>query len=153
MLASVGKLASIGEMLTMSDAASQEPGERQTNIFDSLVVWVHLAGAVHDIPCWSHFIVWPPAKACVWAAVGVACSTLPSASPEVDVDLPGPPELVAVLSLLLRLQNERANLRTRRTGICFMGHTHKEGAERAVRFYSKTGFQVNCLRYKSRRRV
>src|SRR5438445_179291 len=98
-------------------------------------------------------MVWPPASACVWAAFGVACSTLPVGSLEIEVDLPGWPDLVAVFSLLLKLQNESANPRTRRTGICFMGHTHKEGAERAVRFYSKIGVQVNCLRYKPRPRV
>jgi len=34
-----------------------------------------------------------------------------------------------------------------------MGHTHAEVTEKAQRFYSKTGFEVNWLRYKPRGRV
>src|SRR6266480_1200126 len=127
MLISVGKLSSIGEMFTIKLAASDPPGERQTSIFDSFEAWVQPDGTVQDIPCWSHFTVWPPANACICAAVGVACSASPPLS--LDADLPGPLEFVDVFSLLLKLQSESANPRTSKTGICFMGHTHEKELE------------------------
>src|SRR6185295_8737808 len=98
MLISVGKLSSIGEMLTIKLAASKPPGDRQRSCFDSLVVSVHLGGTFHDIPCASHFAVPPPASAAVWAAVGVAFSASPS-SPELVAVLPGEFELDEGFSL------------------------------------------------------
>src|SRR6266508_1388759 len=139
MLMSAGKLSSIGEILTLKLAASEPPGEFQTSSFDSLVTSFHCGGTVQDIPCWSHLTVWPPASACNWAAVGVACSASPLPSLEPEADLPGPLELFELLSLFVRLQSERANPSTIRMGICFIGHTHEKKTVRAVRFYSKTG--------------
>src|SRR5882724_7675805 len=143
MLMSVGKLSSIGEMLTIKLAASDPPGELQTSSFDSLVTCFHCGGTVHDIPCWSHLTVWPPASACIWTAVGVACSASPPLSLEPDADLPGLFELFELLSLFVKLQSESANPRTIRTVICFIGAHSQERIKRAVRFYSKTGCQVN----------
>src|SRR4030095_492815 len=121
MLMSVGKLASIGEMLTIKLAASDPPGECQTSSFDSLVNWFHCGGTVQDIPCWSHVTFWPPANAWVWAAVGVAGSALMSLV--VDVELAGALEFVDLVSLLVRLQSERASPSKIKTGICFIGAT------------------------------
>src|SRR6185295_10475970 len=115
MLISAGKLSSIGEMLTIKFAASEPPGERHVSIFASFSVSVHLGGTVQDIPCRSHLTVWPPARAAVCAPVGVAFSAWISLSP-----LPEPPELLDGFSLLVRLQSERANPRTSKTGRCFM---------------------------------
>src|SRR6185436_14994098 len=143
MLISVGKLSSIGEMLTIKFAASDPPGECQTSCFDSLLTSFHCGGTVHDIPCWSQVTFWPPASAWVWAAVGVACSACMSL--EDDVDLPGVLEFVELLNLLVKLQSERANASKRKTGICFMMATLTIRAGKAVRFYSKTGCQVKCF--------
>src|SRR5580765_3941216 len=98
MLDSVGKLSSMGEMLTIKLAASAPPGERQTSSFDSLLCSFQDGGTVQDIPCWSHLTVCPPASACNWAAVGVACSALPLLSPELEADFPGPPDVFELLS-------------------------------------------------------
>src|SRR5882724_2739660 len=50
MLSLVGKLASIAEMLTISEAALPPPGERHINSFDSFVVCVHLGGTATTFP-------------------------------------------------------------------------------------------------------
>src|SRR5882724_3637397 len=152
MLMSVGKLSSIGEMLTIKLAASDPPGELQTSSFDSLVTCFHCGGTVHDIPCWSHLTVWPPANACVCAAVGVACSASPPLSLERDADWPGPPELFELLSLFVKLQSDSANPSTSRTGICFIGPHSQDGTGRAVCFYSKTGCEVKCFVLLSKQR-
>src|SRR6185436_1267508 len=120
MLMSVGKLSSIGEMFTIRLAASEPPGERHNSDLDSLVFSFQEAGTVHDMPCWSHFAVLPPANAAVCAAVGFACSTSPLPVDPVAV-LPGAPELFDDFSLLVRLQSESAKPRTSSTGICFIG--------------------------------
>src|SRR5882672_4726804 len=139
MLMSVGKLSSIGEMLTIKLAASDPPGEFQRSSFDSLVTSFHCGGTVHDIPCWSHLTVWPPASACIWAAVGVACSASPPLSLELVADLPDLFELFELLSLFVKLQSESANPRTIRTGICFIGHTHKKGLKEQCASIPKQG--------------
>src|SRR5215204_6501485 len=97
----MGKLSSIGEILTFIDAVS---GERHENIFDSLVVSVQPAGIVHDIPCLSHFASLPPASAAPCAAVATPCSGFASLSlTEVE-----PPELL-FLNLSERLHSESAS--------------------------------------------
>src|SRR5678809_1433151 len=106
MLMSAGKLSSIGEMLTIKLAASEPPGERQASDFASFSVSVHLGGTVQDMPCRSHFTVWPPARAAVCAWFGFACSAWISLLP-----LPDAPELLDGFSLLVRLQSESANPR------------------------------------------
>src|SRR6185503_13385619 len=120
MLMSVGKLSPNGEMLTIRLAASKPPGDRQSRDFESTSVCFQLGGTVHDMPCWSHFTVWPPASAAVCAAVGFACSTSPPLVADFELLLEVP-ELVLVLNLLVRLQRDNARPRTSSTGICFMG--------------------------------
>src|SRR6185295_8721656 len=103
MLESTGKLSSIGEMLTMSEAAIPPPGERITNIFDSFVSSVQFVGMVHDIPCLSHFTSCPPASAAVCSAVALPGSTdllLPPVAVGPEFELPD-------LNLSERLQSER----------------------------------------------
>src|ERR1044071_6781870 len=104
MLMSVGKLASIGEMLTIRFAASDPPGERHMNCFDSFVVSFHFGGTDQDIPCWSHFAVDPPDNASVCAEVGFGRSTSPPLE-EPEVELPGPPEFED-FNLFVKLQSE-----------------------------------------------
>src|SRR5712691_6085166 len=129
----------------INDAASQEPGERQTNIFSSFVACVHCGGTIHDIPCLSHFTLWPPASAAVWAAVGSGCSTdAPPVSVEPDVDLPDSPDLPAFFSLLLRLQSASANPRTTRTGSCFMAKTHRDYWKSNPLLFQKSGLSQQC---------
>src|SRR5918999_728239 len=106
MLISVGKLSSIAEMFTIKLAASEPPGDRQTSIFVSLVVSFHLAGTVHDIPCWSHLTVCPPASASICAAVAVGGSPSPLLSVELVVGLAGSADLFVLVSLLVKLQRE-----------------------------------------------
>src|SRR6185503_7076482 len=116
MLTSVGKLSSIGEMLTFSVAAS-EPGECHRNDFDSFSNSVHFGGTVNDMPCRSHFTSWPPASAAVCAAVGCPRSA------DRELELLEPDELELELlpwSLSERLQRERAKPSSNRTRICFM---------------------------------
>src|SRR5215813_9380227 len=118
MLASAGKLSSIGEMLTINEAASPPPGDRHMNDFDSFSCSVHCGGTVHDIPCLSHFACCPPAGAAVCAAVGSPCSAV----------LPPPPPLALVpleLEPLLcsfseRLQREREKQIVTASRICFI---------------------------------
>ena len=62
MLTSVGKLSSIGEMLTIKFAASPPPGERQSSDFDSLLDSFQFGGTVQDIPWFSQLAVAPPAS-------------------------------------------------------------------------------------------
>jgi hypothetical protein len=147
MLMSVGKLSSIGEMFTIRLAASEPPGERHANIFDSLVVSVHFCGTVQDIPCASHLTVCPPAIASVCAAVGFAFSTSPSL--EEEERLPVCPELLLGFSLLVKLQSERAKPSIIRTGICFMGHHSRVELKKAMRFYVKTGGEVNGFKQRA----
>src|SRR5882724_6974046 len=122
MLSLVGKLASIAEMLTISEAALPPPGERHINSFDSFVVCVHLGGTVHDIPCGSHFISCPPESAAVCAAVGSARSgAVPPLSAE-PVPEPGAFEFPD-FSLLERLHRDNAKPRTSTSGMCFIVDT------------------------------
>src|SRR5215217_8094236 len=115
MLASVGKLSSIGEILTISVAASELPGERQTNDFDSFVSSVHFGGTVHDRPCRSHLICCPPASAAVCSVVAWACSA------DLAVAPPVPDELEAsFLTFPERLQRERVKPSSSRTRRFFM---------------------------------
>src|SRR6185369_2803687 len=116
MLESAGKSASIGEMLTIIDAASPPPGERMTNMFDSFVSSVQFGGIVHDIPCRSHFTSVPPASAAVCSAVGLAVST-DRLEPE-----PVGPELepLPFLNLPERLHRERAKAISTTSRIFFM---------------------------------
>src|SRR6267143_2298575 len=130
MLESVGKLSSIGEMLTIKCAASSPPGELQTSCWNSLLSSFHFGGTVHDIPCRLHFASWPPANACVCASVGFAFSALPLELDE-DFSEPEPPEF---LNFVPRLHNDNAKPSTRMVGICFMGHTHKKKTGIAVSF-------------------
>src|SRR6266849_5873819 len=136
MLESVGKLSSIGEMLTIKCAASSPPGELQTSSWNSLLSCFQFGGAVQDIPCRSHLTCCPPANACVCASVGFAFS----ASLELDEDFsePEPPEFFAVFNFVPRLHNDKAKPSTRIVGICFIGHKHKEKTGRAVGVYIKT---------------
>src|SRR6266404_6058611 len=113
MLASVGKLSSMVEMFTSSEAASEPPGERHTSVFDSSLDRVHFGGTVHVIPCWSHFISEPPDSAARWASVGSARSaTTPPLSGVFEFPF---------FSLLERLQRDTAKASTNRRGMCFMG--------------------------------
>src|SRR5262245_51831736 len=117
MLISVGKLSSIGEILTISDAAPA-PGDRHVNVFDSLVVSVQPDGTVHDIPCRSHFASAPPASAAVCAAVATPRSAFASLS-LTEVEEFEDPELL-FLNLSERLHRERARPINNTSAICFM---------------------------------
>src|SRR5262245_15474125 len=120
MLDSAGKSSSIGEMLTMSEAASPPPGERIMNIFDSFVSSVQFVGIVHDIPCFSHFTSLPP-------AIAAACSAV--ALPGSAVLLEPPPELdepefeFPLCSFSERLQRERAKAISTTSRMFFMAET------------------------------
>src|SRR5262249_44363783 len=120
MLDSAGKFSSIGEMLTINDAASPPPGERHMNDFDSFSSWVHFGGTVRDIPCRSHLASWPPASAAVWAAVGVPCSALPLLLPPPPLALE-PLELEPLLcNFSERLQREREKQIVNASRMCFI---------------------------------
>jgi len=138
MLISVGKLSSIGEILTIRFAASPPPGERQSSDFDSLLDSFQFGGTVQDIPWFSQAAVAPPAKACVCAAVGVAFSASPPVSED---EVPEPADLSPVLSLSPRLQSDRTRPRKRSTGICFMDHTHTKGLEEQCASIPKRGLK------------
>src|SRR6185369_897572 len=105
-------------MLTMSDAASPPPGERQLNDFDSFSCSVQPAGTVHDIPCRSHFIDWPPASAAICSAVALPGSADPPELLELDPD--GPELEFPFLNLSERLHNDRAKPISNRATICFI---------------------------------
>src|ERR1051325_1794290 len=144
MLSSGRKLSSIGEMLTIRFAASEPPGERHSSDFDSLVVSFQDAGTVHDMPCWSHFAVLPPANAAVCAAVGFACSTSPPLLDPVAVFRVAP-EFVDDLSLLVRLQSESAKPSRSSTGICFIGTlTSRRLKEQSASMRKQVSSQPAC---------
>src|SRR5690349_6302481 len=105
-------------MLTISEAASAPPGERQTNDFDSFVCSVHFGGTVHDMPWRSHFICCPPARAAVSSAVGWPCSAL---FVPADLELDDEPEdECAFFSRSDKLQRESANPMSRTSRMFFM---------------------------------
>src|SRR5688572_26609103 len=117
MLMSVGKSSSIGEMLTINDAASDPPGERHVKLFASFVVSVQLGGTVHDMSCRSHFTSLPPAIAAVCASVGCAGSGFAALSLTEGADLVS--ELL-FLNLSERLQSDKANPITNTSAMCFI---------------------------------
>src|ERR687889_1652111 len=90
MLVSAGKSALIGEILTINDAASDDPGERQKNERLSTDCLVHFCGTVQEISCCSQEAVCPPETAAACAAVGAGTSTLSSCESIVEEDPPPP---------------------------------------------------------------
>src|SRR4026207_2056393 len=81
---SVGKSSAMLDTLTISEAASKPPGERQRNEFNSFDSSFHVGGTVQVIPCTSQTAVVPPARAAVCAAVGSAFSAVISLPPELE---------------------------------------------------------------------
>src|SRR5436305_13522347 len=77
MLESAGKSIDIGETLTMSEAASQEPGERHMKDVLSDESFVQRCGTVHEISCCAQVADCPPATAADCAAVGCGASASP----------------------------------------------------------------------------
>jgi hypothetical protein len=120
----------MGEILTISEAASPPPGERQVNDFDSFSCSVQPAGTVHDIPCRSHLIDCPPASAAICSAVARPGSADPLELLELDPD--GPELEFAFLNRSERLQSERAKPISKSATICFI----------VAVFYSKSDGKV-----------
>src|SRR5688572_30134128 len=114
MLMSTGKVSSIGEIFTFSDAVSVE---RHEKIFDSFVSSVQPAGSVNDIPCLSHFASLPPASAAIWTGVATPRSGLASLS---LTEVEGVELELLFLNLSERLQRERARPMNKTNAICFM---------------------------------
>src|SRR6476660_4048662 len=125
MLTSVGKLSSIGEILTIKFAASKPPVDLHENSFDSFVVSVHFGGTVKLIPCWAHLISCPPDKAACCDAVAAPCSAVvpPMLEPEFESDVE--PEVEdPCFNLFERLQSDKEKPRTRITGRYFIDEPH-----------------------------
>src|SRR6185369_7703052 len=111
MLASVGKLSSMGEILTINEASL--PGELHRSSLDSLLTSFQLAGTLKDIPCRSHFASCPPSRVANCAGLATPCSAGAPLSPEVEDELePDPVVDFPCLNFSERLHSERANKKT-----------------------------------------
>src|SRR2546421_9952551 len=99
MLESDGKSLDIGETLTMSEAASQEPGERHMKDVLSAENFVQRCGTVHEISCCPQVADCPPSMAADCAAVGCGAS---ASSDELELEEPDSPvRVVEVESLTI----------------------------------------------------
>ena len=139
----------MGEMLTIRLAASEPPGERQTNSFDSFVCSVHFAGTVQDMPWRSHLISWPPARAAVCSAVGWPCSTGPSLA---LLDPDGAEVELLFFNFSDRLQRESAKPISSTSRIFFIRRTPQLRLDRTKAFYSKPERKSNWAT-KAQRRI
>src|SRR6185503_18123061 len=139
MLTSVGKLSSIGEMLTIKLAASNPPVDRHANCFDSLVVSDHFAGTVKEIPCWSHLICCPPARAANCAGLASPCSAVAPPVLSLDDDEELVPDELFDLSLLVKLHNDKVKPKTKMTGRYFISADSKMRFVRTTRLLQEKG--------------
>src|SRR3954447_11662048 len=117
MLASTGKLSSIGEILRFMNA---DPPPPQLKLSRSLLCSVHFGGIFHARPCSSQVAGFPPSRAAASAALGVGFTY---ASPEVELPPLGD-ALESVFedffNLSVRLQSDNPRTIARIRGICFI---------------------------------
>src|SRR4030095_37024 len=140
MLMSVGKLSSISEMLTISDAASLPPGERQRKEFSSFVVSVQFEGTVKVMPWTSQTAFCPPAIAAACAAVGTAFSAV--MPPSEVVSAPG---AEVFLNRFERLHRDKEKQTNSTSVTCFIWTTSSLNLVKSWCFYSKPMLRVKFI--------